>query len=732
MSKRRLSLLVAGVGGALALALPGAASAAIPAVFDGAVSCAVQSDGDRMCGSDSPRSTVKSFDGVPIDVNVAFPPEPASGRDGGFPLLMLFHGYGGEKIGFASMERWLDQGYATFSMTDRGFHESCGTPASRAADPSGCERGYVRLIDNRYEVRDAQELAGMLADEGRIAPGRIGATGGSYGGGMSMALAALRDRKAMLNGALVPWTSPDGTPMRIAAAVPTITWTDLAYSLAPNGSALDYVAEAPYAGRFGVMKESLVNGLYVSGQLAPGFYAPEGSDPSADLTGWRDRLREGEPYDGDPQMQSIVDELTTNHSSYYIDGSRPPAPLLMANGWTDDLFPVDEIVRYYNRTTTEHPKADLSLFAAEIQGHPRSAERDEVLDELRRRTEQWFRFYLKDEGEAPFQGVRAYLSSCPSDGPVGDPIKARNWARLAPGEVVFGDRGGTIEPNAGDSAIAAPFNPVSGGGSCATTDAADQPGTVTVRYEPAPKGGLTLLGSPTVIADYDMRGSNSQVAARLLDVGPDGQQTLVARGLWRPTDDERQVFQMHPNGWTFEAGHVAKVELLPADADDGFAGPYGRPSDGQQAIGVADVEVRLPVANRPGSAPGVVAPRARILPEGYELAADFAALGDPRPKLAKGALKVNGGKLLARVKCPGRFDSCNDGFVVVRKAGKGAGFLVAAGSFEADGGETDRLSLKLTKRARGYFAKHRGMSTKTLVFSDESDPGEQQRRKARR
>ncbi len=36
--------------------------------------------------------------------------------------------------------------------------------------------------------------------------------------------------------------------MQIAAAAPNIPWTDLAYSLAPNGSTLDYVADAPYVG----------------------------------------------------------------------------------------------------------------------------------------------------------------------------------------------------------------------------------------------------------------------------------------------------------------------------------------------------------------------------------------------------------------------------------------------------------------------------------------------------
>ncbi len=57
-------------------------------------------------------------------------------------------------------------------------------------------------MDTRYEVRDAQELAGLLADEGRTSFTQIGAIGGSYGGGMSMALAALKDRKMLPDGSL--------------------------------------------------------------------------------------------------------------------------------------------------------------------------------------------------------------------------------------------------------------------------------------------------------------------------------------------------------------------------------------------------------------------------------------------------------------------------------------------------------------------------------------------------
>ena len=128
---------------------------------------------------------------------------------------MIFHGYGGGKLGLTTMQPFLDRGYATFSMTDRGFRESCGSAASQAADPVGCDSGYVRLIDNRYEVRDAQEFAAKLADEGLVDPQRIGATGGSYGGGMSMALGALKNRMVLEDGSLVPWMSPGGKQMKL-------------------------------------------------------------------------------------------------------------------------------------------------------------------------------------------------------------------------------------------------------------------------------------------------------------------------------------------------------------------------------------------------------------------------------------------------------------------------------------------------------------------------------------
>ncbi len=691
-----------------AMALPQGASATIPSVFNGDIPCTVQPSGMRFCGSSSPRSTTKTFDGVPIDVNVAFPAEPPSGADGDYPLVMLFHGYGGAKIGFSAMQRFLERGYATFSMSDRGFHESCGSVASRTADPSGCANGYVRLIDNRYEVRDAQEFAGELADAGLIDPRRIGATGGSYGGGMSMALGALKDRKVMPDGTLVPWTSPGGEQMQIAATAPSIPWTDLAYSLAPNGATLDYVADAPYTGRIGVAKESLISGLYVTGLTAPGFYAPEGSDPSADLVGWRELLDAGEPYG--PAMAAVIDEITTNHSSYYIDSSTEPAPMLISSGFTDDLFPADETIRYYNRLTGEYPDSHLALFFGDF-GHPRAQNKADANAQRVAMEDAWFDHFVKGEGSAPREGVTAFTQTCPGTAPSGGPFHAKSWARIAPGEISLVSKPPrVIAAGAGSESIAAGFDPVSGGGACATADGADQPGAATYRLAPAPEGGFTLLGAPTVIGNFILPGDTSQVAARLLDVDPEGRETLIARGLWRPATGgpTRQAFQLHPNGWHFEHGHVAKLELLAADSGGSGLNSYGRASNDQQDVTVSNLELRLPVREKPGARDGLVgAPERKFLPNGYELAPDWVGR-DPRAKLAKRGLELEGRHLVARVKCPSEFATCSHGRVKVVAAGKGAGkratgFTVAKGKFRTSGGETKRVRMKLTSKALAYL-----------------------------
>jgi len=700
-SPRTLVALFAVAAGTLVA--PQAASAAIPSVFGGQVACEVQPDGVRFCGSTTPRSTVKTFDGVPIDVNAAFPPEPAGGMDGNYPLVMTFHGYGGSKVGLGGMRQWLDRGYAVFSMTDRGFHESCGSADSRDADPAGCATGFVRLDDTRYEIRDAQLFAGMLADEGLIDPLKIGAIGPSYGGGISLALAALKNRVMMPDGTLVPWTSPGGKPLAIAAAAPWITWSDLAYSLVPNGGTLDYVVDNPYEGRFGVMKESLVTGLYISGLAAPGFYAPLGT-PGANITGWRDLLNAGEPYEG-PEADALLAEITNFHSAYYIDDSVEPAPILMANGFTDDLFPVDEALRFFNRTSTVYPDAKLSLLAGEIAGHPRSATEPDVITKMAQAQQAWFDFYVRGIGTEPTQGVEAITQTCPVDAPAGRSFKSDTWAGLSRGEVRFKDSSKQdIAPTSGIPEIAARFDPVTGGGSCVEVASQDEPGTIEMPLDPV-SGSYTLIGSPTVTGKFKLPGNTSQVAARLLDIAPNGTERLVARGLWRPATGgpTKQAFQMHPNAWTFEEDHAPTLELLAKDSGGGALNSYGRASNNQQQVEVENLELRLPVREKAGSLEGIVGyPAPKFVPKGDELMEDFD-IPDHRAKLAGGKLRVNGDEVPAKVRCPKQFVACDAVSIKL----KGPGFVLARGSIEViGGGKSKTEDLDLTRKARKFFQSH--------------------------
>jgi hypothetical protein len=142
------------------------------------------------------------------------------------------------------------------------------------------------------------------------------------------------------------------------------------------------------------------------------------------------------------------------------------------------------------------------------------------------------------------------------------------------------------------------------------------------------------MGSPTIVADINSPSPTAQLAVRLLDVEPGGlDETLVARGIYRPeissgSESTRQVFQLHASGWTFEDGHTAKLELLPADQ------PYGRESNGQATITVSNLELRLPVLEQPGAVDGLVqGPAPKVVPPGYRLAADFRP-GYARPKSA--------------------------------------------------------------------------------------------------
>lgn len=558
---------------------------------------------------------VETWDGVPLDTTVTLPAVDSARR----PLVANIHGFGNSKYEYLNPEEtaytdnafaWAREGYTVLTFTARGLWGSCGTPESRLASPAACADGYIHLADVRYEVRDIQELIGRLVDSGHVAAKRIGVTGDSYGGGQSLMLAALRDRVMLPDGRLVPWRSPAGRPLKIAAAAPVIPWTDLVYAAAPNGrvSANGITTKRRATNPVGVEKATVVNAIFAAAQFATGpgqpvgepfvpgrpmgFLAPPGADADADVGGWVARTSAGEPYT-DAQAQQIVEQLTSYHSPYYVDPGRRPPPLFLGSGFTDDLFPVDEVLRYANRTRKLYPRLPVSLLLGDF-GHQRAANKPAERARLLTGIHRWFDHYLRGEGRPPRDGVLAYAQTCPKDKPSLGPFRAGNFDRLTRRTLRFGfDPAQTILSDSGDPAVGRAIDPVAGGGDgCVETPSRKAPGTA--RYELAAPGGrpFTLIGAPKLKARLAIEGAGpgvAQIAARLWDVAPDGDsQRLVARGLYRPADGANR-WQLHPGAWRFRRGHTAELELLGADP------PYGRPSNGTFEIEVRDLRVRLAV-----------------------------------------------------------------------------------------------------------------------------------------
>ena len=166
------------------------------------------------------------------------------------------------------------------------------------------------------------------------------------------------------------------------------------------------------------------------------------------------------------------------------------------------------------------------------------------------------------------------------------------------------------------------------------------------------------------------------------------------------------MFQLHPSGHLFAAGHVAKLELLPTDAGGGSLNSYGRPSNDQQNVTVSNLELRLPVRDKPGALNGLVeAPAPKVLPKGAKLAFDYTGR-DPR----------------AKVKCPSEFETCRGGKIVLKsRAVKGMrSFTVAKVKFQLAGGAKRHVNLKPTARARKYLRSHGRLPVTAKVTSAET------------
>ena len=574
----------------------------------------------RFCPTASDAQRVPTWDGVPLDVDVTLPPS----GEGPFPTLVMLHGFPGTKesqeaddaqgtrggrptprLAHRNNVFYAERGYAVVNYSSRGFGRSCGVPDSRGA---GCARGWTHLFDQRYEARDTQHLLGLLVDQGIARPGALGVTGESGGSLQTLQLAWLRNRVRLPSGRFAIWRSPAGRRLSLAAAFPTWAGDDIVAALQPNGRFLDFERAGLQSGSpIGIENAAFVNALLFVAQ-ASGFIPAPGVDPSADILNWRRDVERGEPYGA--RARAIVDQLTRYHSSVRLTGT--PAPLLIQNGWADDLFPASEALRVYNRVRQRRLGAHVALQLIDT-GHARGGAH---LDQERAANDQAARFFdawLMRRGRPPAAGsVLAYTQSCPRDAEGGTRFTARSWTRLHPGafRLAGGDRQ-TVTHDGGSLDVGRAFTPNFGTSDACKTVPVQPVAPGTAVLERPVGAGFTLLGRPTVRLPIAVRGPSGQLDSRLWDVDPaTGTQLLVTRGVYRLEAQQRgeALFQLHGNGYRFAPGHRVKLELLGRDPD------YLRPSNGAFSVTLGRIAVELPVRERPAPGSGIVKPRFAIDP----------------------------------------------------------------------------------------------------------------------
>ena len=208
-------------------------------------------------------------------------------------------------------------------------------------------------------------------------------TGGSYGGGESWLQASQAQWR-------FPHERDDSLPvLDLQVAVPKYGWTDLGYSLAPNGHGNPYSSATGQPSSdsgdgfpLGVPKESYITGFYglgvTDGKLEDGTRTTPNEEGPISIHAWKARVDAGDPYaPEDPTVRQIRRGLTEFRSSYYQDegwtqqAQGRKVAIFAIQGWTDDLFPSVESFRQFKYLKALDPRWPVAVELGDV-GHARA------------------------------------------------------------------------------------------------------------------------------------------------------------------------------------------------------------------------------------------------------------------------------------------------------------------------------------------------------------------------
>lgn len=270
--------------------------------------------GDRLCAVDADLYR-------PTGVNAAHPA----------PAVLTTNGFGGSKADGstnATARAFADRGYVALAYSGLGFGKT-GCPIS-LDDPQIDGKAASQLIDLLAGTRTAADGTRIdFVAKDRPGDPRVGMIGGSYGGAIQMATAAVDHR--------------------VDALVPLITWNDLSYSLDPNNAARANGVSGPVPGAY---KYQWTNGFFLIGE-AQGLLHP-GLDSSRAGGAWclhfvapacrTKRLLDSRAYPADETRTMLAYARSVSPVSYL---KSVKAPTLLVQGQADTLFNLNEAAATY-------------------------------------------------------------------------------------------------------------------------------------------------------------------------------------------------------------------------------------------------------------------------------------------------------------------------------------------------------------------------------------------------